>query len=246
MESNGIELQPVGSLPLRLEYIGLRSASPGKRNCVKNGVNDHETSPFKYQGPTPFSSLRPHLTLAGSPAVLTAQTQIERFEAVAQGTGKSGFAAGKASRVNIVVNQYTTLDERAKLTAVIERGDGKEINDYMAAMPRIGEIMVPGQPSYDLKYIYNYTKEDGSRELVIGTDRPYLSAKAATEPGNVQYLVGIIAITLDKNGRGDGVLAPAVELVIVDGKVKTKESAADPVKLTSVVAKKPKEKKSKN
>ncbi len=174
-----------------------------------------------------------------------AAAEIERFEAIAQGTGKGGFAAGKASRVNIVVDRYTTLEERAALTRVIEGGDGPTIRKYMETLPPIGQIMIPGRPSYDLRYIYNYTKDDGSRELVIATDRPYLSAQAKTQPGDVEYLMGVIAITLDENGKGDGMLAPAVQIKLVDGKVKADESAADPVTLTSVVARKPKVKKEK-
>ena len=188
---------------------------------------------------------RPFAMVLGSLLILGAllatpllAAEIERFEVIAQGKGKSGFAAGQATRLNIIVDKYSTLEDRAKLIDTISHGDGQMINKYLEKLPRIGVIQIPGQPGKDLKYIYNYTMDDGSRQVVMGADRPYLSATAPTRGGDVEYLMVVVAFTLDKNGRGDGTLAPAAEMQFVNGKVKETNSAADPITLTSVVSKK--------
>jgi hypothetical protein len=160
--------------------------------------------------------------------------QVERFEAVAHGTGKSGFSAGPPTRLNIVVEKYSTLEDRSKLIDVISHDDGQKTSKYLDQLPRVGEIMVPGQPSKELKYIYNYENPDGTRQVVIAASRPYLSATAPQQGGNATYLMAVIAFTLDKNGKGDGTLAPAVEMRFVNGKIKETNAAGDPLKLTKI------------
>ena len=190
-------------------------------------------------------SRRPTSLLLGSLLILSASlappllaAEIERFDVVAMGKGHAGFAAGKATRLTIVVDKYSTLEDRAKLIETVTQGDGQKINKYLEDLPRIGTVQIPGQPSKDLKYIYNYTMDDGSRQVVMGTNRSYLSQEAPRSDGSVEYLMAIIAFSLDKNGKGDGTLAPAAEMKIVDGKVTQTNSAADPITLTSVVSKK--------
>ena len=169
-----------------------------------------------------------------------AWAEVDRFEAIAQGTGKSGAAAGKSGKVVITVETYTDQAGRQKMIDVISGGDAREINRYIENLPRIGTIHQPGQLAIDLRYAYDYRADDGTRQVVLATDRSYLSATAPQQGGDTEYLMAVIALDLDAKGKGDGMIAPAVELKFVDGKLQATNAAADPITLTKVRAKQPK------
>lgn len=156
------------------------------------------------------------------------------YTAVAMGTGHSGAAAGRASRADIEIYRWTTPEERQAMLTLLATGDGKAIRSGLEDLEVVGRIRIPGQRGLDLVYAYQF-EDAGKKTVVTAANRPLASLPGATSGNRVDYLVGVAILELDASGEGTGNIAPAIELAITpDGKINVAESAADPIRLTSV------------
>jgi hypothetical protein len=162
-----------------------------------------------------------------------AERWVERYSATAVGTGHQGAAAGRASRMNFIVERWTTAEERATILELLATNDGNKITKGLEKLDAVGRVQIPGQRGYDLRYAYHFESGD-KRQIVLATDRPVASLDAVHDPG-IEYLVAIITFELDASGKGTGYIAPALELhMSEEGRLEAKNSAADPITLTDV------------
>jgi hypothetical protein len=82
---------------------------------------------------------------------------------------------------------------------------------------------------------------DGSRRVVMATNRPVRFREAVNNTRSMDYQVTLIELHLDANGKGDGKLVPAAKVSWdKDAKrIEIENYDALPVDLIQVVAKKP-------
>lgn len=160
---------------------------------------------------------------------------IETFTCFAANLG-----TGRADVINIAVNRWSTDEEREMLlTTLQEFGQDNLLAALEKIRPPVGYMRTPSSIGYDLYYARNNPQPDGSRTVVLATNRRVSFREAANRARSMDYQFTLIEIHLDKNGKGEGKLVPAAK-VSWDTKAKKIEIEnynALPVDLLNVTAK---------
>ena len=126
------------------------------------------------------------------------------------------------------------------LTTLQESGQDKLIETLQKIRPRVGYMRTPNSIGYDFYYARNHPMPDGTRRVVVATNRRVSFREAVNNTRSMDYQLTLIELHLDANGKGDGKLVPAAK-VTWDKEAKRIEIEnynALPVDLIQVVAKK--------
>lgn len=161
---------------------------------------------------------------------------IETFTAFAASLG-----TGKSASIEISVSRWSTDEEREKLlTTLQEFGPDKLVDALSKIRPPVGYIRTPSTVGYDLFYARNNVQPDGSRHVVLATNRPVKFREVANSARSMQYQVTLVEIRLGADGKGEGKLVPAAKISWdKDAKrIEIENYSALPVDLLQVTAKK--------
>ena len=178
------------------------------------------------------------LALAAPLALKADQSKpIETFTCFAVSVG-----TGRADVIEITINRWSTDAERDMLlTTLQEFGQDRVLAALEKIRPPIGYMRIPNSIGYDLYYARNHPEPDGSRKVVLATNRQVSFREVTDNLRSMQYQFTLIELHLDKNGKGEGKLVPAAK-VSWDTKAKKIEIEnynALPVDLVNVTAKTP-------
>jgi len=177
-------------------------------------------------------------TLAGFAGTsLAADKPIEKFEAFAAALG-----TGRAGLIEIGVTRWSTDQEREKLlTTLMEFGSNKLADELSKIRPPVGYLRTPSSVGYDLFYARNHPNPDGTRRVVLATNRPVTFREVTNAQRSTQYQVTVIELHIGADGKGEGKMVPAAK-IHWDNATKTIEIenySALPVDLLSVKSVKP-------
>jgi hypothetical protein len=171
--------------------------------------------------------------------VAVAAEPIERFTATAvnmTGVGRAG-----AGTLDIIIDRWSTESERDRLlTTLLEQGPDK-LYDQLKDTPPVGRIRTPTSLGWDLHYARSVDRPDGTRQVVIATDRPMGFREVANQRRSVDYKFTVIDIRFTPDGKGVGKLNYATKITVND-RTKTIELenfGIEPVRLTEVHSNKP-------
>jgi hypothetical protein len=103
-----------------------------------------------------------------------------RFTAVAISPGGPRTTSG-AARVDIVINRWSTDDERQRLLDALEKGQDALLETLRELKP-VGYIRTPGNLGYDLHYANQTPTDERGRRIFIATDRPIGFWEGANRP----------------------------------------------------------------
>jgi hypothetical protein len=148
---------------------------------------------------------------------------------------------GKTGLINIDINRWSTDEEReALLTTLQEFGQDKLLDTLQKVRPPVGRISMPGRLGWDLYYARNLPNPDGSRRIVVATNRAVAFGEAATNTRSMQYQFTLAEIHLDAEGNGEGKLVTAARLSWdkASKKLEIENYGALPVDLINVSTKK--------
>ena len=162
---------------------------------------------------------------------------VEKFTAVAISMGH-----GKSSRLDIVINRWSTDEEREKLlTTLQEFGRDKLIDELTKIRPTCGYMRLPNTKGYDLYYARDNVQPDGSRHVVIATNRYPTFGEVTNSTRSTQYQAVVIEIHLDKDGKGEGKMQPAAKITWDNAKktIEIENYGALPIDLKGVKSVKP-------
>ena len=135
---------------------------------------------------------------------------------VAEGSETFTFAAAKApktglneDRLPVTINRWSTDAERDQVARLLAADDSANIHYSLRNGEAVGRLRWPGGLEYTLRYARRTPRADGGADVVliadsrvwVWWDKP--SDLALDEPYTVFHL------TLDKNGVGQGRIAPA-------------------------------------
>jgi hypothetical protein len=190
--------------------------------------------------------LVPQLTLAalaisaalGAPASgVSAQSVNETFTAFAINMN----SGPKTATVDIKIERWSTDAERQTLLSILlEEKDKYRANQALLKalqkMPKAGYIRTPNTLAWDLRYARQNPMEDGSRQIVVGTDRPVGFAEARNQPRTMDYPFTVIEMRLNKEDKGEGKMLAGTQLYI-DPKTKNlvlENYGQQPVRLNEI------------
>jgi len=179
------------------------------------------------------------LSLFVSSAVSAAEKTkpVEKFTAVAISMGH-----GKSSRLDIVINRWSTDEEREKLLSTLQEfGRDKLIDELTKIRPTCGYMRLPNTKGYDLYYARNNVQPDGSRHVVIATNRYPTFGEVYNSTRSTQHDAVVIEIHLDKDGKGEGKMQPAAKITWDNAKktIEIENYGALPIDLKGVKSVKP-------
>lgn len=172
---------------------------------------------------------------AGTPTSMPTKKSPLRFTAfnVSMPTGVAGVT-------QIVIERWSTDVERASLLKLVETakygegGQRKLLNALQKIKPRVGYIRTPNSLGWDLRYAVENTLDEGSRQLVIATDKPVSFGAAAGGGRVMDYPFTIIEMRMKPNEKGEGRMLAATSIMVKNGRLELENYGQEPVRLTSI------------
>ena len=184
------------------------------------------------------TALSAGLVLAGASFVLAQKSRpVETFQCFAASLDR-----GKSGVINITINRWSTDEEREMLlTTLQEFGQSKLLDTLQKIKPPVGFMRTPNSRGYDLYYARNNPNPDGTRRVILATDRPVAFREAANSTRSMQYQFTLIEIHIGKDGKGEGKMVPAARVSWDRDakKIEIENYGALPVDLINVTAKTP-------
>src|SRR5262245_20588789 len=184
------------------------------------------------------------VALLALPGAARAEEPILSMRAVA--VNMSGVGSGQAGTLDIVVERWSTDEERNQLRAIlVEKGGEALIDALRDVKKRTGYIRTNRSLGWDLKFARELPVSDGGRRIIIATDRPMSFAELRNQPRSAEYEFLLIEIHLGKDGKGQGKLAGGakIEFNKESNTVEIENYGIEPVRLTQVTVVGPKPKK---
>jgi len=157
---------------------------------------------------------------------------------------------GRAGTVDIAIERWSTDAERQLLVGMVQTTTDKPsdqeklLKALQDIKPRVGFIRTPNSMGWDLKYAYESQLPDGSRQIVIATDKPVSFLAAASQARTMDYAFSLIEMRFPKDSdKGEGKLLGQSSIAVKNGKLEIELYGQQPTRLTTITEKNPKVKK---
>ncbi|HEU0104999.1 MAG TPA: hypothetical protein VFT38_02430 [Vicinamibacteria bacterium] len=177
-------------------------------------------------------------------AAFTAQVAVANGKPVlrlhAFAVNLSGPAPARTGTLDVTIERWSTPAEAAKLRDMLAEKGADALLETLQKMPRAGSIQRTGRLGWDVHFAQQVVAADGSRRIVLATDRPMSFWEAANQPRSADYAFTLAEIRLGPDGKGEGKLVPAAK-IDYDKESNTLEIEnynTEPTRLTEVVAEK--------
>ena len=153
--------------------------------------------------------------------------------------------AGISGEIEIAIERWTSDDERTMLLNTMgQGGQNALLNALQGIKVRTGFIRTPNSLGYDLRYCRDNVLPDGSRQIVIATDKPVSFMAAATNARTMDYPFTIVEMRFAKDSlKGEGKLLAGTALSVKNGRLELENYGQEPVRLTTITQKVDKKKK---
>ena len=182
-------------------------------------------------------------TVAGTPTENPTKKDPLRFTAfnVSMPTGMAGVT-------EITIERWTTVAERTKLLELVETakygegGQRKLLSALQKIKPRTGFIRTPNSLGWDLRYAVENKMDDGTRQIVIVTDKPVSFGAAATDSRAMDYPFTLIEMRMKPNEKGEGKMLAATSILVKNGRLELENYGQEPVRLTEITEQEKKKK----
>jgi len=178
------------------------------------------------------------LLLSGASAVASspAEKPVETFT----GYGIHLVGHPRESVISIGIDRWSTNEERDRFLGILQNHGQAALIDALQHAPAVGYIRTSRSLGYELRYARSDEMPDGSRQVVIATDRPVRFREAATPKRSRFYNFAIAELRFPPGHKGIGKFAPATAISI-DPATQTlviENYGIEPVRMSSITDKK--------
>jgi hypothetical protein len=121
----------------------------------------------------------------------------------------------RTNSIDIVIDRWSTPEEIEKLRGIlIEKGGGGSLLSALQKVkPRCGYARTSNSLGWDIGFARETVLEDGTRKIVVATDRPISMWEARNNPRLSDYEFSLAEIRLPKDGgKGQGKAITAAKL----------------------------------
>jgi hypothetical protein len=154
------------------------------------------------------------LFLSGIGTIVHAQDQEPMVvQATAMGTSTQ---MGKLANVNILIDQFSTQEDRKALIDAFERSGQEGLVGVLEDMKPKGRVrFASGGVGNDVKYIIELPLDKGRRHIRLVTDRTLAFGELYASTRSKEYSVGAIDLFLTPDGKGsEGTVLPACKMKV--------------------------------
>ncbi len=183
--------------------------------------------------------------VVGSGAGLTAQdtptTAPLPFRMNAFAVNLSGIGRARPQTLQIVIERWSTDEERKKLLdTLVEKGGDKLYDVVQDIKPRAGFIRTTTSLGWDIQYARETPTPSGGRRILFATDRPMSFREMRENTRSTDYDFIVCEIRLGPDGKGEGKLAVGTKVTYDRGKnqIELENYGQEPVRLTQVTVEK--------
>ncbi|OFV86468.1 MAG: hypothetical protein A2V74_10140 [Acidobacteria bacterium RBG_16_70_10] len=114
-------------------------------------------------------------------------------------------SGARTSTIDIVIERWSTPEEIESLRGIlIEKGGDKLLPALQKIKPRCGFTRTSNSLGWDLHFARETQMSDGTRKIVVATDRPISFWEARNNPRSRDYEFSLAEIRLGANGKGQG------------------------------------------
>ena len=170
-----------------------------------------------------------------APAVM-GQTAGEKEEFTAIAIVNNNLRSG-AGTVLMDVTRWSTAEERQRLVNTLRDKGPEALLEALQKNRSAGSIRTPDSLAYDLRFAHQTTNGDGTRRVVLATDRPIGFWEAANRPRTIDYPFTVIQMELDREGHGKGTLSYATKITARGDVIELENFATSPAMLTEIRSK---------
>ena len=155
------------------------------------------------------------LALAAALALpMTASTALAKDEAILR---LRAFAIdmnrSRTGTIDIVIERWSTDEEVASLRGVlIEKGGDNLLPALQKIKPRCGLTRTSNSLGWDLYFARETPMADGTRKIVVATDRPMSFWEVRNAGRSTDYEFSLAEIRLPAEGKGQGKAIPMAKL----------------------------------
>ncbi len=111
----------------------------------------------------------------------------------------------RTNTIDIVIERWSTPEEIESLRGVlIEKGSDKLLSAVQKIKPRCGYTRTSNSLGWDLQFARETVMSDGTRKIVVGTDRPMSMWELRNAGRSTDYEFSLAEIRLPVEGKGQG------------------------------------------
>ena len=146
----------------------------------------------------------------------------------------------RTASLDFSIDRWSTDADMQKLKDALAEKGHDALLDTLQHLPRAGYVRTSRSLGWDVHFAREVVNPDGSRKIIIATDRPMSFWEIANRPRSADYAFMVAEIRLSPDGKGEGTLVPAARLDF-DGESNTFEVEnyqVSPVRLSEVRAEK--------
>ena len=119
----------------------------------------------------------------------------------------------RTGSIDIVIERWSTEEEIQKLRGVlIEKGGDNLLPALQKIKPRCGYARTSNSLGWDLQFARETVMSDGTRKIVVGTDRPMGMWELRNAGRSTDYEFSLAEIRLPADGKGQGKAIPKAKL----------------------------------
>jgi hypothetical protein len=160
-----------------------------------------------------FTALSLVLGAIGFGARVTAADDKAVLRLRAFAVNMSGPPRTRTGTLDITIERWSTPEEAARLRDILsEKGADALLEALQKMKPRAGSIQRTGQLGWDIHFAQQVVASNGSRRIIIATDRPMSFFEAANQTRSSDYAFTLAEIRLGADGKGEGKLVPAAKI----------------------------------
>jgi hypothetical protein len=173
----------------------------------------------------------------GSPSETPTKQSPLRFRAVNQVLAGGGGGEGVTQ---IEIERWSTDVERSSLLKLVntakegERGQQELLRALQKVRPRVGFIRTPNSLGWDIQYAFESQLPDGTRQIVIATDRPVSGIAAATDARSQDYPFTLIEMRMKPNQKGEGKMLAASSITTKNGRIELENYGQETIRLSEI------------
>lgn len=149
----------------------------------------------------------------------------------------------RTGTIDIVIERWSTPEETESLRAVlVEKGEDRLLSALQKVRPRCGYARTSTSLGWDIYYAREIPQADGSRRILLATDRPVGMWEARNSGRSMDYQFSLAEMRLPKDGKGVGKAIPRAQITF-DPDTKTLEIEnyeREPVRLNEITVIPPK------